>query len=491
MEEQSLPIVPFGKYKNKSVLDLLADEKYVEWLKQQSWFPNQKQIYNIVVHQTIPTTNNSKTPEHNRLQNLFLEKDNQQKLLSNLYNNNDLIDGINNLFKDTEIIRCFGENKMPEIIHNLDETTIMFEDKYNWDLVMYHRSIPITILSNLETELFDKIKYKETYDVEERQQYDNNLLLIDQLIDARFKLNKEKMQKYILDPQSFKKKPDLGDYIKLYELPEHIRDLLKKCNEIKLASSTRWYSLNISSTHLYSVNKLKDYKNDYIKEYEKEYEKIFNDQYKIYRLQHYRDIIKKYVNYYVRVYKLNDNLNDNRYEIIITLLDYSHERRAICCELKPTLSDDYPVVLRKLKSQIELTKNDKNIFSNFIKKWVLIIKDFNSTTTTKEQLITIFNQSNIKVVFTDDLFNHNNLDVNTSKEQIETPIMVSSQKQEIIKTEENNSFRDNLLETQQKLLEEQEKNRQLEEKIKQLEDEIQLLKTQKQAKTIKNYFGKK
>ena len=53
MEEQLLPIVPFGKYKDKSVLELLADEKYVEWLKQQSWFSNQKQIYNIVVHQTI------------------------------------------------------------------------------------------------------------------------------------------------------------------------------------------------------------------------------------------------------------------------------------------------------------------------------------------------------------------------------------------------------------------------------------------------------
>ena len=85
MEEQLLPIVPFGKYKDKSVLELLADEKYVEWLKQQSWFSNQKQIYNIVVHQTISTTNNSKTPEHNKLQNLFLDKSNQQKLLSKLF----------------------------------------------------------------------------------------------------------------------------------------------------------------------------------------------------------------------------------------------------------------------------------------------------------------------------------------------------------------------------------------------------------------------
>ena len=59
MEGQLLPIVPFGKYKDKSVLDLLADEKYVEWLKQQSWFSNQKQIYNIVVHQIIQKHHNT------------------------------------------------------------------------------------------------------------------------------------------------------------------------------------------------------------------------------------------------------------------------------------------------------------------------------------------------------------------------------------------------------------------------------------------------
>lgn len=195
MEEQLLPIVPFGKYKDKSVLELLADEKYVEWLKQQSWFSNQKQIYNIVVHETIPTTNNSKTPEHNKLQNLFLDKSNQHKLLSKLFKS-DLIDRIN-LFTDANIIRCFGENIIPEFINKLDKTTIKFEDKFNWDLVMYyHDSQEIQITSNLETELFDKIKYKEQYDIEENEKYKNNLLLIDKLIEGRIKLDQEGIKKY-------------------------------------------------------------------------------------------------------------------------------------------------------------------------------------------------------------------------------------------------------------------------------------------------------
>ena len=76
-----LPIVTFGKYKDKSVVELLADTNYVEWLTQQAWFSKHTTIYNIVVHQTIPASGNSKTPEHNRLQNMFLDESNRQKLL--------------------------------------------------------------------------------------------------------------------------------------------------------------------------------------------------------------------------------------------------------------------------------------------------------------------------------------------------------------------------------------------------------------------------
>lgn len=138
----------------------------------------------------------------------------------------------------------------------------------------------------------------------------------------------------------------------------------------------------------------------------------------------------------------------------------------IFVEIKPILGDDYPCVLRKMKTQRELTKNDdyyKAKVGEFTCKYypsnyILLIKEFNAKSTTKEQLITLFNQSRIKVVFTDDLFKDADLQVTTT--------------------------------TQQKLLEEQEKNKQLEEKIRQLEKEILSLKTQKKGKTIKDYFGK-
>lgn len=560
MEEQLLPIVPFGKYKDKSVLDLLADEKYVEWLKQQSWFSNQKQIYNIVVHQTIPTTNNSKTPEHNKLQNLFLDKSNQQKLLSKLFKN-DLIDRIN-LFTDANIIRCFGENIIPEFINKLDKTTIKFEDKFNWDLVMYYYdNQQITITSNLETELFDKIKYKEQYDIEEQEIYKNKILSYEEKINIREIIDKEEIEEFEKQMKNYTEKKDnnqievnkyeneLEKYCKMridYEL-EKFREL---CNELKISCHLnenrnnysysydtrkgkhsvsilhnlilcvdnnkqlskqenntyktiisdkinnimeKWENDNISlipneikklqiPTPFHIINKsiychvdyLKRQKKEYENEYIKNYEKKFNEQYEKYRLQYYRDIIKKYCNKNVYVKKTNEN----QYELSI---DICHYNNAICCELKPTLSDDYPVVLRKLKTQIELTQNDKTNFEKLNKKYILIIGSFTSIDVSKEQLITIFKQSNIKVIFTDEIFETSTqvaikyVNRNTTTEQVlfENKLI-----------EENKFLTDNLLQTQQKLL-------QAEEKIRHLEEEIQSLKSQKQSKSIKDYFGKK
>ena len=77
MDTPSLPLVPFGKYKGQPITTLMNDTKYLEWCKQQEWFQKFPIVYNICVNQTITTNNSSsKTPEHNKLQNLFLENEN-------------------------------------------------------------------------------------------------------------------------------------------------------------------------------------------------------------------------------------------------------------------------------------------------------------------------------------------------------------------------------------------------------------------------------
>ena len=79
---ESLPIVPFGKYKNQPITSLLTDNSYLEWLKNQEFF-KQKHItlYNIIVNQQL-SVSNEKTPEHNKMQNFFLIKNNCANILN-------------------------------------------------------------------------------------------------------------------------------------------------------------------------------------------------------------------------------------------------------------------------------------------------------------------------------------------------------------------------------------------------------------------------
>jgi len=114
MEE--LPIVGFGKYKDKPITELLNDTKYLEWCKQQEWFKNTK-IYNIVVNQTIQTNVSSKTPEHNKIQNLFLNNNNTLNLINYIYN----------------------RNKKKDLVIN-EDISVEFETKFNWDLMIQEPS---------------------------------------------------------------------------------------------------------------------------------------------------------------------------------------------------------------------------------------------------------------------------------------------------------------------------------------------------------------
>lgn len=89
------------------------------------------------------------------------------------------------------------------------------------------------------------------------------------------------------------------------------------------------------------------------------YEKKFNNHYIKYRLEYYTDIIKKYnvnknVKFDYNIYYNIENINENQHKIILDIFRFYIKN--IYLELKPSLSDDYPCVLRKLQTQIELTK---------------------------------------------------------------------------------------------------------------------------------------
>jgi len=120
--DSSLPIVTFGKYKGKPVTEMMADTKYVEWCKQQEFFKKHTTIYNIVVNQTIGSQQPSKTPEHNRIQNLFLNKENITAFIIYLY---------------THKYYCVIET-LQESLKNIGvgSISVEFEGQFNWDIII-------------------------------------------------------------------------------------------------------------------------------------------------------------------------------------------------------------------------------------------------------------------------------------------------------------------------------------------------------------------
>ena len=135
-----LPIVPFGKYKGKPVTDLIADTPYLEWCKQQDWFKKYSNVYNIVVHQTIQTNTNSKTPEHNRIQNMFLKDDFQNCILTYICDlSPDVIYKLlDSIYKNKNYIDYFGKQTIDITTFNYSHSkkSIEFEAIYNWDVIL-------------------------------------------------------------------------------------------------------------------------------------------------------------------------------------------------------------------------------------------------------------------------------------------------------------------------------------------------------------------
>lgn len=140
MSSQSIPLVPFGKYKGKPVTDLIADTSYVDWCKKQDWFEKYPSVYNIVVHQTFQTNTNSKTPEHNKIQNMFLKDDFQNAVLSHLHElSHDVITNLlNEIYSNEGYIKYFGNQTIDASKFNYanSKKKIEFEAMYNWDVIL-------------------------------------------------------------------------------------------------------------------------------------------------------------------------------------------------------------------------------------------------------------------------------------------------------------------------------------------------------------------
>jgi hypothetical protein len=137
MEPQTLPVVTFGKYKGQPVTSLLADVPYLEWCKQQAWFSKCTTVYNICVNQTITQTD-SKTPQHNKLQNLFLDRRFNIELINKIYGLDKTVVFLNSLFESEEYKKYFGDQRFNTNDYGLEKSMIKteFETIFNWDVCL-------------------------------------------------------------------------------------------------------------------------------------------------------------------------------------------------------------------------------------------------------------------------------------------------------------------------------------------------------------------
>src|SRR5262245_17855383 len=80
MTDQPANIIPIGKYKGRTVEEiLLEDPSYLEWLGGQDWFRTKHvNVYQVIINRGGEPQD---TPEHNALQVKFLDEDFRERFI--------------------------------------------------------------------------------------------------------------------------------------------------------------------------------------------------------------------------------------------------------------------------------------------------------------------------------------------------------------------------------------------------------------------------
>ena len=282
-------VVKWGKYRGKPLDMLLMDHKYISWCKTQPGMMERfPELSGITMNQINITSNDSLascTPEHNQLQNKFLEDDFVRSFLKSQFGLEDsshIHEFLHDLYADEKYREYFGEQHF-----SFKDTLpkVRFETKHNWDVeIDDHNGVTGYITSTGV-----------------REEEDSNL---------RSACNR----------------------LRLFQGKQYLRGELDKYNESPCSLPAGKTQPKISKICFW-----------------------FNDS----------------IHYNPRVF----------------------------IEIKPSLGDDYPHVLRKMTGQIESTTRSGHHSHSGPSVFVLYIGHFSSKVTTVAQLQKIFNLSGISVVF--------------------------------------------------------------------------------------------
>lgn len=393
---ENIPLVPFGKYKGKPVTEFLADKNYVSWAKQQGLF-EKFTINNINIVQQS-SNQDSPTPEHNKFQNLFLEECFRSTFVDKYI---EFKKQFEKLYENQDFIKYFGESKF-----NIT-TSVVFETLHtNWDVLL---SASFSDIKSDETEVYkifrqeqDLIHDQKIHDFEIEKSrrdtiYEEYLVKFQEGIDGvmrkwkknimslhRFECNDKKCNK---NHQNFHDVHLCYDVYQTFSNQNKYRQPREK--PLENGHELKSYDHDKMFVSCYSwIDDFESKHTNYLKNYEKTINEIFYKNRKIF----YKNMFGSLTG--IKCYDIGDNFYDSQ-SYDCTSYTISINSFSIACELKPTIGDEYPCILRKFKEQRDKTRKSKQHDATY---YILAFKNLTAETVSYVQLQEIFKQSDIPIL---------------------------------------------------------------------------------------------
>lgn len=344
---------------------MLADTGYMAWLSNQTWWKEHKLYKVIVVEQN--GKQDTPTPEHNKIQNLFLDMNFVRKFY-------DYING-----KDMYQYYISWLGQLKKEVKDLNESK-----------------------TSLLTEMDKKID-----DISEKIRMEAKANT-SKLIEMGYKYYRKKLDEYLKNSKSDYRyrnssarneiEENLAAFSTTKFTPKEVESLINFKYETN--KWTSYYFLD-SICDMYKLLKIKDE----VLEEERANDKEIKD------LNSSIDGISNKIKYVEEGISTKEIKFDIRFEekgIDVYIKSGGYLRQGYGIEIKPILGDDYPCVLRKMK----LLQGRPNLpYPN-----ILLVDKFSSEGATRSQLGSIFKQEGITVIFLADLMKYSN---NTEKKQLQ------------------------------------------------------------------------
>lgn len=366
------PLIPFGKHKGQSLAHVKQNfPGYIDWCMTQPPLSkiikellekNNASIINIF---SAPQTTDSCTPEHNKMQARFLLKGVQNNLITHV-NLNCFSRRMNSIIKSEQFLAKFQPHA--DIVENMERVIVKFEDCFNWDVTLTSTDGIYEFIPHL-----DKLEQLKEMKIQLRTQHDLACAETHRLKLLEFeKIKDEADAKFTKD-------------MKIYD--ERMAEYIHKLRPFEP------FKPSPPSTYYFDC-----YMSEFEKLNETQFEKIWEKELNSF----YHEMCKQFPT------NVTTSLT-NTYTIKCS----HYDKWLYCCELKPLLGDDYPCVLRKMKHQMHqinsLGRNNSHRTSASLEKFyysrfsILVVGEFNSIAIDKNVLKEIFKQSNIFVIFMDEI----------------------------------------------------------------------------------------